>query len=432
MTKQARGGIGATLLLAAGLTAVAVGTAGSLQGAEPFATWYYPFAWYGTLAVGEAAVRLRTGRWFLLTRRGVALLLWSIPFWLLFELVNFRVENWYYVFVPHDRVARWAGIGLSFATVLPAILLSHRTLESLGVFESRRSPTFTVSVPLSFALQGLGVVMAGLSLARPTLFFPLVWGSVTLLVDPWTWRKDPDRSLLGRLARGQPGVVYRLLVGGLAIGFLWELFNAAARGKWIYTVPGLEEIKLFEMPVAGFLGFPVLALDGWAAWQALAVSGLAPGGGRRRSARPVRVGITALAGISAAAFSVTVLVGMERHTISSYTPRLEDVASEAAEALRGSGYDVFTLARATPTEIGARTGLPREDASEWIRRARLATLRGIGAQHLTPLARSGVRTVEDLAASDPTTLATELGHLPSVTPARLRVWVRAARRSVEE
>ena len=451
---------GPLLLGAAGLGGLALATAGALAGLEPFATWYYPLAWYGTLAFGEAALRHRTGSGLLLTRAGLALFLWSVPLWLLFELVNFRVANWYYVFLPDDPVARWSGITLSFATVLPAIAMSQRLLETAGAFDGRRSPTFPVSARASLALQGAGVSMAGLSLAFPTLFFPLVWGSLTLVVDPWVYRRDPDRSLLGRLARGRPGLIYRLLAGGLAIGVLWEGFNGVARSRWIYTVPGLEEFKIFEMPVAGFLGFPVLALDGWAVWQALVLAGLAPDSppdptaarfpaspGSFRPARTASGGFrparAAAVILFAALFSAAVLRGMERHTIASYTPRLEEVwpdadgepglprAVWAARALRDGGYGVFELAGAAPAEVSARTGLSAEVAEVWVRRARLATLRGIGTRHLEPLAGAGVQSVEELAASDPARLAAELDPLPSVTPARIRVWVRGARRAVE-
>jgi len=42
---------------------------------------------------------------------------------------------------------------------------------------------------------------------------------------------------------------------------LWEFWNYWARTKWIYSVPILERFKVFEMPVAGYLGFPAFALE---------------------------------------------------------------------------------------------------------------------------------------------------------------------------
>jgi len=64
--------------------------------------------------------------------------------------------------------------------------------------------------------------------------------------------------------------VVRLLVAGLLCDLVWESLNFLAPQKWIYTVRGLEELKIFEMPVLGFLGFPALALDAFAAYAAIA------------------------------------------------------------------------------------------------------------------------------------------------------------------
>ena len=94
----------AGLTLAAAAVIIAVSTAGMLRGDDPWATWFYPLAWYPTLLAADATLRLRTGRWYLFCD-GLFLanlLLWSIPFWLFFELVNFRLANWYYVFLPAD------------------------------------------------------------------------------------------------------------------------------------------------------------------------------------------------------------------------------------------------------------------------------------------------------------------------------------------
>ncbi|HET6360654.1 MAG TPA: hypothetical protein VFH11_01195, partial [Gemmatimonadota bacterium] len=196
-----------------------------------------------------------------------------MPFWLFFELLNMRLENWYYVFLPRDGAARWVGIALSFATVVPAVLLTERLLDSLGIageLRARRLPR-TRGRPL-FAL---GVLMLALALAWPRALFPLVWGGVFLVADPWVLSRAPERSLLGDLERGRPGRILRLLAAGLLVGLLWEAFNIGARGKWIYTVPGFEDFKLFEMPVLGFLGFPFFALEAFAVWQALVVAGVA-------------------------------------------------------------------------------------------------------------------------------------------------------------
>jgi Domain of unknown function (DUF4332) len=429
---------GVLIVAAAGL--LAASTAGAVRGVEPFATWYYPLAWYPTLLAADALVRLRTGCWALLGRPGsaAAMLAWSVPFWLFFELLNFRLSNWYYVFLPADMVSRWAGIVLSFATVLPAIVLARTVLASFGVAGRVRWTPVPVRASLPLVLQGVGVLFFALAMAWPRACFPLVWGGVTLLVDPWVYRRDPDRSLLGALERGRPALILQLLAGGLAIGLLWEAYNFVARGHWIYTVPGLENVKLFEMPVPGFLGFPMLALDGWAAWNALVLARLASseralgpsrGSRTRTPSRPLRLRTLAVLTPLTLLACGLVLKGMERWTISSLAPRLDEVVGPAATRLTRAGFDVFSLARSDADTAARAAGVPDSVAEMWVKRARLTTLRGIGAGNARRLEQAGVSSVSTLAHTDPAALddALDADGGPDVPPARVRVWVRGAR-----
>jgi hypothetical protein len=431
----------------AGLALVGGGTAAALEGLEPFATWYYVFAWYGTLLVlaGWLWLRGEDRPWLRVPSAALALLGWSVVFWLFFELLNLRLQNWYYVFVPEGRAARWAGITISFATVLPAVLLAEAVLASHRLAAAARWRPLPITSERLQAIRVAGALMLLLPLVWPRVFYPLVWGAVTLLVEPDTFRRAPRRSLLGDLARGEPGRILRLLVAGAVVGLLWELYNAVSRSGWIYTVPGFEELKLFEMPVAGFLGFPVFALACHAFWQAVrtgaalvdpsvpgepAVPGR-PAAGAGAAAGPARdarrIGLV-LAGVL---FTALMLVALERWTIDSYTPRL---AGLPAERLRAAGYDPFKLAAADPEEVRRALG-PRateEAAGAWIESARLATLRGIGSDRALLLARAGIGSVAELAAAEPGPLRERLAALGHEVPAaRVRVWIRGARAAVE-
>lgn len=229
-----------------------------------------------------------------------------------------RLANWLYVGVPADPAARWSGTLLAFATVLPAILTSERLLDACGLARGLGSAPLRVTGRFRAVLQTAGVAALGLCLAWPRLFFPLVWIGVSLVADPFVHARDPARSLLGDLERGRPGRIVRLLAGGLAIGFLWEIYNVGARSKWIYTVPGFEAWKLFEMPLLGYLGFSVFALEGFAVWQALVVTGLAVPreGSVRVTPRRARVAVVALVAL----FSALALLAMERATILDKVP----------------------------------------------------------------------------------------------------------------
>jgi hypothetical protein len=415
--------------------------AGALAGIEPFATWLYPLAWYPTLVILEAAVASRGGRFFVgRTAFLASALAWSVPFWLFFEILNLRLENWYYVFLPRDAAARWFGIALSFATVIPAVLVVERLLDSLSIAETLRIPRLRLAH--GWILPTLGALMLALALAWPRALYPLVWGGVFLVVDPWVLRRAPERSLLGDLERGRPGRIFRLLAAGLAVGLLWEAFNIGARGKWIYTVPGFEGFKLFEMPVAGFLGFPFFALEAFAVWQALVVAGLAapaeerdaPAVGRSGTsmggvlAAPARPAAAVATALAAAAFSAVSIAAMHTKTIASLVPTLADLGAPVARLERVGIDDPWQLADADPADLAAQLRTDADSARLWVERSRLAILRGIGADSAWRLGSVGIESVEELAGAEPERLLRQLRAADApAEPARIRVWVRAAR-----
>jgi predicted flap endonuclease-1-like 5' DNA nuclease len=424
------------LAVGIGVLVVAISTAGMLRGREPFASWYYLFAWYGSLLAADGVVAVTgaadgKGRFLLLGRPAhlATVLGWSAVIWLFYEAWNFRLQNWYYVFLPNPPVLRWLGTLLSFATVLPAVFLSEAILKGAGIARTTRWRPLRVTSLLLRRLQISGVIMLALVLAFPRYCFPLVWGATTLLVEPLVYRRAPARSLLGDLEHGRPGRLLRLLMGGAAIGLLWEMYNIGARMKWIYTVPGLEDVKLFEMPVLGFFGFPPFAIECFVLWQALVVSGVAV----PRTALPFAASFRrrAAAAIGAVSFSAVVLWAMEGTTVSSLGPRLRDLPEVPVTALASAGYDAFALAAAHPAAVATVADAPPAAAKAWIEFARLATLRGIGADNARALNRLGISTVEQLAAADASTVARDLERLHGrdVIDARIRVWIRAAQRA---
>ena len=435
--------------MVAAIALLALGAAWILNGAgvEPVPTWFYVFAWYPALLLLDVGARRRDGRpslfgdpWRVLSLAG-----WSAAIWLVFEAANFRLRNWYYVFLPAAMPERWAGILLSFATVVPAVVLVERWLDAWGVGHRWRSRPVTARPWEMPAVVGLGTAMALGALLFPDILFPLVWGGAWLMVDPLVRRHRPDRSLLRDIERGDWGRIGRLMVGGVLIGLLWEFFNFQARARWIYTVPWLEHTKLFEMPPIGFLGFPFFALEAWAMYHALCVLGLAiPPDGASAPARPAR---RFLAASAAAVVALAVLLGMERWTVSSTTPRLAElpaVTRPEVRVLRDAGYhSVFRIADADGETLAAASGLPRERAAAILETARLVTLRGIGTAHAADLAAIGVGTVCQLARRSPGALGAEFRHAggrppdaPAIgrrpTPAELRVWIGAARRACTE
>lgn len=457
--------------LVGGLALLAGAFALASMDTPPGRIFFYHLAWGGTLAAMAGGLARRTGRWPLGAPAAVSLFFWSAPVWYLYELVNFRIENWYYVLIAPEAPVRWVGTFLAFGTVLPALYLAYRWARELGFAEGWSRPRFEVGPVHLAAALALGVAFAALAMWRPRAFYPLVWGAVTLLVEPWNHRRDPATSLLGDLSRGSWARIARLLAGGLFIGLLWELYNSMAAARWIYTVPGLERVKLFEMPFPGFLGFPVLALDGYVVYRALEGLGVAvpawgegdagrapaagegraggetpadphgtrapgPGAGRggedRTTFRPGRAAAAALAALT---FCAAVQTGVDRWTLDSVYPDLEEVpgvAAGTADGLRAAGIgDVEALAAADSADLVRGGGLAPAAAGAAVRGARLTVLRGMGAANAAALWDAGVRSVCELAEAGEGRVSTAVRAARDAPnagdPARVRVWLRAAR-----
>ena len=75
-------------------------------------------------------------------------------------------------------------------------------------------------------------------------------------------------GILTDIAERGLGKLYRLAAAGMICGLLWEYWNYWARSKWIYEIPFFGGSPLFEMPIAGFLGFPPFAIAGHEMYRA--------------------------------------------------------------------------------------------------------------------------------------------------------------------
>jgi hypothetical protein len=393
----------------------------ALAGVPAVTAWLYVLAWYPLLLLLDGLVVALGGPSLRSDPRALARMLgWSAVIWFGFEALNLRLENWYYVYVPASLPQRWAGTALAFATVVPAIVLPARLLERLGVAErlvTRPIPLGPRDLRLAAAL---GVVMLAAVLVAPRVLYPLAWGAVWLIAEPLLHRVDAEHSLFADIAAGRFTRIARLMLAGLAAGALWESLNALALTRWIYTVPLLEGLKVFEMPPVGFLGFPFFALEAWSLYYLLVAR-----------TRPAVV-IAAVVGV------VAVLWGMDRRTFSSTVPYARDlpgVAAPTAGRLEREGLgDAFRIVRAGVTALRA-AGLPAGEAERLHAVARLAALRGIGAAHAAALEAAGIGSVEALAAADPERLWVALRAASRPSPVRptaaaVRTWVRAARRAV--
>ncbi|HEY0006135.1 MAG TPA: hypothetical protein VGB17_15250 [Pyrinomonadaceae bacterium] len=235
--------------------------------------WFTPIVWTGYLLFIDALVYKLKARSLLMTDRLELLVISviSIACWWLFEFYNvprfWRSEMelwWHYHNLEPNPYLRRVGYDWAFATIFPALFLTAEAFDRLLSGKVKQIRPLKLSKPLLYALIVLGIVMALLPLVVISGWLvPLVWLSFIFLLDPFNALRGWP-SITGDLARGHLRRPAALLLSGFVCGLLWEFWNYWAISKWTYTVPYLGQVKLFEMPVLGFLGFPPFAVECWA------------------------------------------------------------------------------------------------------------------------------------------------------------------------
>lgn len=185
----------------------------------------------------------------------------SVGFWLIFEFYNIFLNNWHYTNLPDQIWVRVIGYTWSFATIWPAILETKELLMTLHIFQRTNIKPRRISSKALYYSIALGVIFLTIPILFPSPYLAiLVWTGFILLLDPINYL-NKEKSLLKDLESGNLDVFLSLFLSGLSCGLLWEFWNYWAVGKWIYTVPIFGDIKLFEMPVVGYLGFLVFAVE---------------------------------------------------------------------------------------------------------------------------------------------------------------------------
>jgi hypothetical protein len=235
--------------------------------ADVLARWFTPVMWSAYILLADAWVRRRRGQSLLHDRPREAAFMAaaSVPLWLVFEAYNLRLRNWAYFGVPEPPWAAALGYAWAFATIWPAMFETAALLgaDPLPTPATRRAPVPpSRGLRLAMALGAAFVVVPPLlpAAARPWAF-GFVWLGFILLLDPLNARAGRP-SFLAAWREGNRGVMWRWLAAGILCGLLWEFWNFWALAKWRYVgVPVFPSVRLFEMPVAGYLGFPPFALE---------------------------------------------------------------------------------------------------------------------------------------------------------------------------
>jgi hypothetical protein len=401
------------------------------QGREPFATYFYAFAWWSYILAADALVYWVRGESLIMNRTRTFLLMipLSIFIWCIFEGFNLRLANWHYITLPPEFWLRWMGYAVAYGTVLPGLCETAHLLQAARCFRA-------VSVrrwrPSRRSLN-LMVAVGGLLLLSPLLFprycFPLVWIGFALLLEPLLYRFGAD-SLLHDIEHGDLFRLLNLLAGGLVCGLLWEAWNFWAQAKWIYTVPFFEQGKIFEMPLLGFLGFPPFAVSAYAMYRILLMA-------MQRG----KVWTRGILWSLIALFCLLCFAGIDRYTVVSYIPLVRDlpgVQIALKERLQEAGMERAQdlIPKGVPGLV--HIGILQPEAEELIREAEMISLKGMGVENYRLLREAGVKDIPELARQDPGLLDQRLRAMSGTPrarripdPAIVRLWVREARNKVK-
>jgi hypothetical protein len=265
-------------------------------------------------------------------------------------------------------------------------------------------------------------------------------------LDPLNYRFG-GKSLLRDLEEGNPRKICLLLVAGLICGFLWEFWNFWALSKWVYTVPFFERAKGFEMPFLGFLGFPPFAVQAYVMYNFISLFRSGRGWEEstyrlnpQKKTGPLTIILTTLL---IGSFSILIFRAIDSNTVDSYYSRLEDaywIEPQYRRELPRVGITTLgellskTREKKEMDELALRLLISKELLTQWLEKARLVRLKGLGVENLRVLEGVGIDSISALAKEHPEVLYDKIEQVSREgTPpqkAKIRIWVREAKKRV--
>lgn len=230
---------------------------------QPIATWFTPLAWYGYIFFIDGIIFRLKGSSLISSRRKEFLFMLplSVVFWLIFEYYNLLLKGWYYINLPHPLWLRYIGYAVAFSTIMPGLFETAELLQCFLKFKNLKFKKIKITNIFLYISMVLGTLFLAFPIIYPSPYlWAFVWCGFVFLLEPINYLRG-NPSLFRDIEDGNIEIILSLLIGGYLCGFLWEFWNYWAYTKWIYTVPITENIKIFEMPLLGFLGFGPFCLE---------------------------------------------------------------------------------------------------------------------------------------------------------------------------
>ncbi len=238
---------------------------------QPFAQWYFPIIWFGFIFLVDALVYHLNRESLLMNRRKAFLVMLGLSavVWWLFEAIGWLLGNWHYSGM--EGFGGWAEkmafATISFATVIPAVFEVSMLLKTVHLFDRwKLKERHDINKELLYGMMFVGVLTFIGPVAFPQLFYPLIWISFFLILDPINYMNRRP-SIISHLKDRRLAVPVSIFVGATVCGFLWEFWNFWAIPKWHYTIPFVDFLKVFEMPILGYIGYGPFGLELYAMYH---------------------------------------------------------------------------------------------------------------------------------------------------------------------
>ena len=223
--------------------------------------------WLSYILVMSALTQRRKGS-CLMTRQPfmfLSLFLVSTAFWWFFEYLNRFVQNWYYVEVSKFSPLEYVLFAsFSFSTVLPAVLCTREFLLSFSFFDNAFRSYIPINPKHPKPLAIVSLIVSGIGLAciglLPNYLFPLLWISPLIIVLSLQTLMNEEHVLSG-ISQGSWTVIVASAVSALICGFFWEMWNYFSMAKWVYSIPYVQTLHVFEMPLLGYAGYLPFGLE---------------------------------------------------------------------------------------------------------------------------------------------------------------------------
>src|SRR5215211_992557 len=254
-----------------------------ILGVHPVAELFTPIMWTSYILFVDGWIWARGHKSFFKDEKleWPMLALVSFLIWVMFEVFNFSLKSWWSENSPTNLSIREILYAWAYATIITAMLRTRSLFSTFNAFHLAhpwkiRFTPFWLAV--SF-IVGLAFTFMPVMFDYPTsnLLIPFVWIGFIFLIEPINYRIGAP-SVFHDLEEGKVSFLLQLLAAGFLSGLLWESWNGEAvlqKGIiWRYNINELyhiwiagKDLKIGQMPVLGFLGYPPFIWECYALWE---------------------------------------------------------------------------------------------------------------------------------------------------------------------